>query len=248
MTEYLRQAGLLADLEALRLPPRSATAARPASATAGRCRRRSTKAVDGGELVAAAVLSGNRNFEGRISPRRQGQLPGVAAAGRRLRAGRARRTSTSPTRAASARTGTASRSSSPTSGRARRRCADRRGARSTRRCSAASYGNVFDGRPDVERASPVLAGDLYDFEDELHLHRRTRRSSTGSTLEPAPLADIRGRARPGRSSATPSPPTTSRPPGTSPRASPAGRYLAGARASSRRTSTPTGRGAATTRS
>ena len=46
----------------------SATAARPASATAGRCRRRSRKAIEDGDLVVAAVLSGNRNFEGRVHP------------------------------------------------------------------------------------------------------------------------------------------------------------------------------------
>ena len=44
----------------------SATAARPASATAGRCPSRSSKAIEQGDLVAAAVLSGNRNFEGRV--------------------------------------------------------------------------------------------------------------------------------------------------------------------------------------
>ena len=36
-------------------------------------------------LVAAAVLSGNRNFRGPDQPAGEGQLPGLAAAGRRLR-------------------------------------------------------------------------------------------------------------------------------------------------------------------
>ena len=58
---------------------------RPAAAT--RSRSRSTE----GDLVAAAVLSGNRNFEGRINRRRPRQLPGLAAAGRRLRPRRADR-------------------------------------------------------------------------------------------------------------------------------------------------------------
>jgi aconitate hydratase len=43
----------------------SATAARPASATAGRCPTRSRRGRERG-LVVASVLSGNRNFEGRI--------------------------------------------------------------------------------------------------------------------------------------------------------------------------------------
>ena len=46
----------------------SATAAPPASATAARCPRRSPRRSSEHDLVAAAVLSGNRNFEGRVTP------------------------------------------------------------------------------------------------------------------------------------------------------------------------------------
>ena len=46
----------------------SATAARRASATAGRSTTEVAKAIEANELVVAAVLSGNRNFEGRIHP------------------------------------------------------------------------------------------------------------------------------------------------------------------------------------
>ena len=68
----------------------SATAAPPASATRG--------PLPGGDLEGdrgattwscRAVLSGNRNFEGRINSEVQCQLPGLAAAGGGLRAGRA---------------------------------------------------------------------------------------------------------------------------------------------------------------
>jgi aconitate hydratase len=45
-----------------------ATAARRASATRVRCPSRSAKAIDTGKLNVAAVLSGNRNFEGRVNP------------------------------------------------------------------------------------------------------------------------------------------------------------------------------------
>ena len=45
-----------------------ATAARPASATPARWPSRSRPAIEENGLVAAAVLSGNRNFEGRIHP------------------------------------------------------------------------------------------------------------------------------------------------------------------------------------
>ena len=47
---------------------RSATAARPASATAARCPSRSPTRSKDNDLVVAGVLSGNRNFEGRINP------------------------------------------------------------------------------------------------------------------------------------------------------------------------------------
>ena len=46
----------------------SATAARPASAIRGRSPSRSRKAITDNDLVAVSVLSGNRNFEGRVSP------------------------------------------------------------------------------------------------------------------------------------------------------------------------------------
>ncbi len=46
-----------------------------------------SKAVNDNDLSVTAVLSGNRNFEGRISPRRQDELPGIPpAAGHRVRA------------------------------------------------------------------------------------------------------------------------------------------------------------------
>ena len=43
-------------------------AAPPASAIRGRCPSRSRAAINKNDLVAASVLSGNRNFEGRVSP------------------------------------------------------------------------------------------------------------------------------------------------------------------------------------
>ena len=46
----------------------SATAARPASATRARCPDDVAGAHRGRRLAVAAVLSGNRNFEGRIHP------------------------------------------------------------------------------------------------------------------------------------------------------------------------------------
>ena len=87
----------------------SATAARPASATPGRCRPTSRKAIDEDDLVVAAVLSRQPQLRGPHQPGGARELPRVAAAGRRLRAGRHAWTSTS-TPSRSARTRTASRS------------------------------------------------------------------------------------------------------------------------------------------
>ena len=72
------------------------------------------------DLVAASVLSGNRNFEGRVNAGRAGELPRLAAARRRLCARRhggeliSRPNRSAPTRRAS-------RFISATSGRAMRR-------------------------------------------------------------------------------------------------------------------------------
>ena len=49
-----------------------------------------SKSINDNGIVAAAVLSGNRNFEGRVIAGRAGELSRLAAAGRRLRAGRHR--------------------------------------------------------------------------------------------------------------------------------------------------------------
>ncbi len=56
-----------------------------------------SKAVNDNDLSVTAVLSGNRNFEGRISPRRQDELPGVPARWSSRTRSRARWTSTSTT-------------------------------------------------------------------------------------------------------------------------------------------------------
>ena len=68
-----------------------ATAAPPASATAGRFPEPVATAIDEHSLVTAAVLSGNRNFEARVHPQVRANYLDVADAGRRVRAARSRR-------------------------------------------------------------------------------------------------------------------------------------------------------------
>ena len=67
----------------------SATAAPRASATPARSPAHLEEAMVQNDLVAASVLSGNRNFEARDPPEHQGQLSDVAAAGGGVRPGRA---------------------------------------------------------------------------------------------------------------------------------------------------------------
>ena len=67
VTDYFDKAGLTEYLDELGFNT-SVMAARPASATPGRCRSGLSKEVEGHDLVAVSVLSGNRNFEGRINP------------------------------------------------------------------------------------------------------------------------------------------------------------------------------------
>ena len=66
--DYLERAGLTEPLEAARASTSSATAAPPASATRARCSTASARRSSEGDLSVVAVLSGNRNFEGRIHP------------------------------------------------------------------------------------------------------------------------------------------------------------------------------------
>ena len=66
--DYFERAGLGPLSREARLRSRRASAARRASATRARCSRRSPQAINDHGLACAAVLSGNRNFEGRIHP------------------------------------------------------------------------------------------------------------------------------------------------------------------------------------
>lgn len=67
VTEYLKRAGVLEDLEALRfnLVGYGCTTC---IGNSGPLEEPIRRAIDAGDLVAVSVLSGNRNFEGRISP------------------------------------------------------------------------------------------------------------------------------------------------------------------------------------
>ena len=123
------------------------------------------QAVAKDNLVVAAVLSGNRNFEGRVNPLVQGQLPGFAAAGGGLRA-------RGPRRYRPARTSRSARTRDGQAGLPARHLADRRrgqaalNAPCTPRCSSKQYADGLRWATSSGRRSPVPAGDLYEWDDE----------------------------------------------------------------------------------
>ena len=84
VSEYLEAAGLQEDLDAIgfNLVGYGCTTCIGNSGPLGD--PAISKAIHDNDLVATAVLSGNRNFEGRITPGRAGELPRLAAAGRGL--------------------------------------------------------------------------------------------------------------------------------------------------------------------
>ena len=221
VTDYLEQRRARPSTSTGSASTWSATAARPASATPGRCRRRSRRRSNENDLVVCAVLSGNRNFEGRINQDVEGQLPRLAAAVRRLRA---RRADGHRPRQRAARRGRRRRARLP----ARHLAA--RPRRSRRRSDDAvapemftrSYADVFAG-DERWRELEVPEGDRYTWPDSTYV----RKPPFFEGMDAEPRRRSSRSPAPGCSpcSATRSPPTTSRPPGAIKKDSPAGRWL-----------------------
>ena len=86
VTEYLTKAGLLPYLEKLGFNV-AAYGCTTCIGNAGPLAQPIDEAIVKNDLVCAAVLSGNRNFEARIHPEHPRQLPRLAAAGGGIRAG-----------------------------------------------------------------------------------------------------------------------------------------------------------------
>jgi hypothetical protein len=84
VTEYLEKAGLLPYLEQLGFAV-AAYGCTTCIGNAGDLTPELNETIVQNDLVCAAVLSGNRNFEARIHPNLKANLPGQPAAGRRLR-------------------------------------------------------------------------------------------------------------------------------------------------------------------
>ncbi len=220
----------------------SATAAPPASATPGRCRRRSPRSVGEEDLAVVSVLSGNRNFEGRINPDvKMNYLASPPLCVAYALAGtmdidivgeplgqRRRRRGGLPARHLAQR---AARSRRRSSGRCSRTCS----ARATARCSpATSAGTGWRSPPAT--ASPGMSA-----------RPTCACRPTSRACPPSPSRSRTSTARAcWRCSATASPPTTSHPRARSSATGPPGSTCRST-AWRRATSTPTARAAATTR-
>jgi len=186
VTEYLRKAGLMPDLEALgfHLVGYGCTTC---IGNSGPLPPAVSTAVNDGKLVAAAVLSGNRNFEGRINPDVKANylaspplVVAYALAG------------TTDLDLATEPIGTAADGAAVKladiwpSQQEIAELEDSIGAEMFQAC----YGNVFDGNPDWN-AIPVTGGDLFAFrEDSSYIQEPP--FFQGLTREPAPLTDIVG--------------------------------------------------------
>jgi aconitate hydratase len=186
VTEYLTKSGLIKDLDTLgfNLVGYGCTTC---IGNSGPLPPAVSKAVNDGQLVAAAVLSGNRNFEGRVNPDvKANYLASPPLVVAYALAGTAdidlekeplgRDAAGKPVMLADL---------WPT----QKEVSDLEssiGAGMFR----STYGNVFDGNP-TWNAIPVAAGDLYDFR-EASTYIQDPPFFSSLTLEPKPLTDIVG--------------------------------------------------------
>ena len=185
VTEYLKKTGLLADLESLGFNV-VGYGCTTCIGNSGSLAAPVTKAAKDGKLVVAAVLSGNRNFEGRISPEVKANYlaspPLVVAF---ALAGRADLDLTSEP------IGT-DKNGKPVFlsdiWPSQKEVADLE-ATVSGEMFAKTYGNVFDGNPTWNAIGGV-AGDLYQFKGE-STYLQDPPFFEGLALDPKPLTDIR---------------------------------------------------------
>jgi aconitate hydratase A / 2-methylisocitrate dehydratase len=186
VTEYLKQAGLMKDLEALgfHLVGYGCTTC---IGNSGPLPEPVARAVTDGRLVAAAVLSGNRNFEGRVNPHVKANY-----------------LASPPLVVAYALAGTVDvdLTRDPLGRDASGRPVMLKEIWPTQKEVAAveaaisaemftrTYGNVFDGNPTWNAISGA-GGELYDWKDE-STYIQEPPFFEGLSLEPPPLTDVAG--------------------------------------------------------
>jgi aconitate hydratase len=186
VTEYLRRSGLLPDLEALGFHV-VGYGCTTCIGNSGPLPPAVSKAIADGKLVASAVLSGNRNFEGRVNPDVKANylaspplVVAYALAG------------TTDIDLASEPIGTAVDGAKVTLSDVwpgQKEVAELEAAIGAEMFQM-TYGNVFDGNPDWN-AIPVAGGDLFAFQEE-STYIQEPPFFQGLTRQPAPLTDIVG--------------------------------------------------------
>ncbi|HXB56869.1 MAG TPA: aconitate hydratase AcnA [Vicinamibacteria bacterium] len=185
VTEYLRKAGLMKDLEALgfHLVGYGCTTC---IGNSGPLPPPVSRAVNEGKLVAAAVLSGNRNFEGRINPDVKANY--LASPPLVVAYALAGTTDLDLTREPLGKDGSGRpvmlADIWPAPGEVAELMAGISGD-----MFRSAYGNVFDGNPSWN-AIPVAGGDLFAFKED-STYIQDPPFFSGLTPEPAPTTDIR---------------------------------------------------------
>jgi len=185
VTEYLKKTGLLTDLETLGFHV-VGYGCTTCIGNTGPLAEPVRDSVIEGKLVVAAVLSGNRNFEGRISPEvKANYLASPPLVVAYALAGRA------DVDLSSEPIGT-DRSGKPVFlseiWPSQKEVADME-ATVSGEMFAKTYGNVFDGNPTWNAIGGV-AGDLYEFKEE-STYLQDPPFFEGLALDPKPLTDIR---------------------------------------------------------
>jgi aconitate hydratase len=186
VTEYLQKAGLMPDLEALgfHLVGYGCTTC---IGNSGPLPEPVSRAVHEGNLVVAAVLSGNRNFEGRVNPDvKANYLASPPLVVAYALAGRADLDLTREP------IGTGSDGKPVLLAEvwpSQREVAELEATISATMFQD-SYANVFDGNP-TWNAVPVAGGDLYAF-DEASTYIQDPPFFQGLTREPQPVRDVVG--------------------------------------------------------
>jgi aconitate hydratase len=186
VTEYLQKAGLMKDLEALGfyLVGYGCTTC---IGNSGPLPEAVSRAISDGKLVAAAVLSGNRNFEGRINPDvKANYLASPPLVVAYALAGRTDRDLVGEPLGND-------REGKPVFLRdiwpSQKEIAELVDTIDAGMFKA-SYGNVFDGNP-TWNAIPAVEGDLFRFRDD-STYIQDPPFFQDLTLDPPPLKDLRG--------------------------------------------------------
>jgi aconitate hydratase len=186
VTEYLRKSGLLEDLEKLGFDL-VGYGCTTCIGNSGPLPPAVARAVEEGQLVASAVLSGNRNFEGRVNPHVKANYlaspPLVVAYALAGTTDIDLTTEPLGTGADGKPVGLADVWPS------QQEIAEAE-AMINAEMFASTYGNVFDGNP-TWNAIPVAGGDLFEFrEDSTYIQEPPFFQDL--SLEPPPVPDIEG--------------------------------------------------------